>query len=265
MTITAISPLLSMSDVVYRYPTGVQALGGVNLELKKGEILSIVGPSGCGKSTILSLIAGLATPTGGAMHWNAAEAEQHKQRRNLAMVFQRDTLFPWQSVEKNIQFGMNCVGVPKDEQRTRTEELLKLGNLESFGKAFPRELSGGMRRRVALLMGLAVQPSVLLLDEPFSALDEPTRVELSGDVTRLAYDAGVSVVLVTHDLGEAISVSDRILVMTNRPARVRVEVKTDFGHERDVVAVRESPEYSELYTTLWHELWTSIREKNADE
>ncbi len=265
MTVTTTAPLLSMSDVVYSYPSGVQALGGVNLELNKGEVLSIVGPSGCGKSTILSLIAGLAAPTGGDMRWNDDEAQQQAHRRNLAMVFQRDTLFPWRTVEKNIQFGMSCVGVPRDEQRDRTAELLKLGNLEGFGKSFPRELSGGMRRRVALLTGLAVEPSVLLLDEPFSALDEPTRVELSGDVTRLAYEAGVSVILVTHDLGEAISISDRILVMTNRPARVRVDVKTSFGHDRDVIAVRESAEYSELYSTLWRELWASIREKDSDD
>jgi NitT/TauT family transport system ATP-binding protein len=259
-------PLLQLSEVRYSYPTGLLALGGVDLDLRPGEIVAIVGPSGCGKSTLLSLVSGLAAPTAGQIGWNE-ELLRASDRggRRLAMLFQRDTVFAWRTVEKNVQFGMECLRLPKDERDEWTTTLLRMANLEQFRKSYPRSLSGGMRRRVGLLTSLAVKPSVLLLDEPFSALDEPTRVELASDVVKLSYQQRVSVVLVTHDLGEAISIADRIIVMSNRPARVQRVFDVPFGHDRDVYSLRESAEYAELYRELWHELWEAIRADRPDQ
>jgi NitT/TauT family transport system ATP-binding protein len=180
------------------------------------------------------------------------------------MLFQRDTVLPWRTVEKNIQFGMECLKLSKREMADRTGALLELADLSAFAKAYPRTLSGGMRRRVGLLTSLAVRPSVLLLDEPFGALDEPTRVELSADVLRLAYRYGVTVILVTHDLGEAISVADRVIVMSQRPGRVQAMVELDFGHERDVFTVREEARYAEAYGRLWHELRLAVERQRQD-
>jgi ABC-type nitrate/sulfonate/bicarbonate transport system ATPase subunit len=154
---------------------------------------------------------------------------------------------------------MECQDVPPAERREWTDSLLRMAGLEDFRKSYPRALSGGMRRRVALLTALAVRPATLLLDEPFSALDEPTRVELVADVLKLAYEYGVSVILVTHDLAEAISIADRIVVMSARPGRIRSVFDVGFGHDRDVFTLRETPEYADLYPRLWHELWSAIR------
>jgi NitT/TauT family transport system ATP-binding protein len=254
------SPLLRVDNLHYHYPTGLHALAGVDMELSAGEIVAVVGPSGCGKSTLLSLVAGLTMPSQGQLVWNEATLARSSRRgQKLAMVFQRDTVFPWRTVERNVQFGMECLSLPKDERQAWTDTLLRLGHLEPFRRSYPRALSGGMRRRLGLLMGLAVRPSVLLLDEPFSALDEPTRVELTSDVIQMSYEYGVSVILVTHDLGEAISVADRIVVMSNRPAVVRRIFDVGFGHDRDVYSLRETSEYAALYRELWHELWSAIR------
>jgi NitT/TauT family transport system ATP-binding protein len=248
--------ICQVESLTYTYPSGLRALDGIDLEIGRGEVVAIVGPSGCGKSTLLSLLAGLDSPSGGSVRWQESQS-QHKSR--LAMVFQRDTVFPWRSVEKNVQFGLECQSISKNERATWTDRLLKMGGLEEFRHAYPRALSGGMRRRVALLTALAVRPATLLLDEPFSALDEPTRVELVGDVLKLAYDLGVSVVLVTHDLAEAISIADRIVVMSARPGRIRSVFDVPFGHVRDVFSLRETPEYADLYPRVWHELWSAIR------
>jgi NitT/TauT family transport system ATP-binding protein len=253
-------PLVRASGLSYSYPSGLRVLNQVDLDLRPGEVISVIGPSGCGKSTLLSLMADLATPTAGSITWDESLlSETTRPGHRLAMVFQRDTVFPWRTVAKNLQFGMECLGLSKAERRTETETLLKLGKLQDFAKAYPGTLSGGMRRRLALLVGLSVHPRVLLLDEPFSALDEPTRIELLVDVLKLVYEYKVSVILVTHDLAEAISVSDRVVVMTQRPATVRRVVDIGFGHDRDLLTIRETPEYGVLYRDLWHELWSEIK------
>jgi NitT/TauT family transport system ATP-binding protein len=253
-----VEPLFRARNLGYSYPSGLRAVSDVDLDIRPGEVVSVVGPSGCGKSTLLSLVADLAQPTHGTITWNEELLPVTGRGQRLSMVFQRDTVFPWRTVSKNLQFGMENRGVPKAEREARVDELLRLGKLEGFAKSYPGALSGGMRRRLALLIGLSVDPGVLLLDEPFSALDEPTRIELLVDVLRLVYEAKVSVLLVTHDLGEAISVSDRVIVMTKRPGSIRKVVPIGFGHDRDLRTIRETPEYSELYSELWHELWSEI-------
>jgi NitT/TauT family transport system ATP-binding protein len=209
---------------------------------------------------MLSLIAGILLPSSGTIDWDEKQLQSRDQAgRRLAMLFQRDTVLPWRVVEKNVQFGMSCLSLSRAERREWTETLLSIADLQDFRKAYPKALSGGMRRRVGLLMSLSVRPAVLLLDEPFGALDEPTRVGLLGDVLRLVHQYDVSVVLVTHDLGEAISVADRIVVVSARPATVLRVVNIGFGRDRDVFSVRETEEYARLYGDLWGELRSIIR------
>jgi NitT/TauT family transport system ATP-binding protein len=258
------SALLEIDGVAYRYPTGTEALARIDASVAPGEIVSVVGPSGCGKSTLLGLIAGLLAPSGGRILWDNAILEDKRDlaRRHLAMVFQRDTVFPWRSVEKNVQFGMESLSLSRTDKRAWTESLLRMARLEDFRDSYPRALSGGMRRRLALLMALAVRPAVLLLDEPFAALDEPTRVGLTEDVLRLAYEYNVSVVLVTHDIAEAISLADRVLVLSDRPSTVIHDVPVPFGHDRDVIELRQTPEYQGLYAEIWEQVWATIRTRD---
>lgn len=257
------SNVLEVVDLYYKYPSGVQTISGIDFALGRGELIAILGPSGCGKSTLLALIAELLEPTSGKMLWaEEGDRSDRQSNRELAMVFQKDTVLPWRTVEKNIQFGMECAHLSRQQRREHTQKLLEMGGLTSFAKAYPRALSGGMRRRLALLMGLSVQPRVLLLDEPFAAVDEPTRIQLLGDVLNLAYSYGISVILVTHDIAEAISIADRLIILTNRPSRVHRVVPIPFGHDRDVLLMRETVEYADLYRDVWREVWGVIRGGN---
>ncbi len=219
-----------------------------------GSVVAVIGPSGCGKSTLLALCAGLVRPSVGEITWgDLPELESHGRRR-LSLVFQADTLMPWLSVEKNIAFGLRYVRLTVRERRERIDMLLDLGGLSEFRTAYPRQLSGGMRRRVAFLTGVAPMPQVLLLDEPFSALDEPTRVDIHGAVLNIIRELGITVVLVTHDLAEAISLGDVVHILTMRPSRVAYSKPIPLGRERDVHSLRESEGFHKIYRELWHEL-----------
>ncbi|MBC9734764.1 ABC transporter ATP-binding protein [Nocardioides marmotae] len=251
--------LLRLEDVKFTYPNGLQALGGVSLEVAAGEVVSLVGPSGCGKSTIISLVAGLNQPDG-AVSWNPdglADVDGHS-RRLLNVVFQKNTVMPWLTVEKNVAFGLKYLSIPASEKKRRVSTLLEMVGLDEFRTAHPNELSGGMLRRVALLTGVATYPKLLILDEPFSALDEPTRILVHKDLLRLARELDMSVLLITHDLGEAISLSDQVGILTKRPARVAELHEIPLGRDREVEQVRATPTYQELYQTLWSGLWKQI-------
>jgi NitT/TauT family transport system ATP-binding protein len=253
--------LVSVRGLQYAYPNGLVAVDGLDFTVGAGEVLSIVGPSGCGKSTLLSLLAGLKQPAGGTIDWNAeivgeeVPAGSKPPRRRLSLVFQRDTVLPWRTVEQNVALGLDYVSISKADREERISSLLRLVRMDDFRKAYPNQLSGGMRRRVALLTGVAPLPHLLLLDEPFAALDEPTRVMVHADLLEIIYRLGLGVILVTHDLAEAITLGDRVLVLTNRPARAARVLETNLGHQRDVRAIRELPQYQTLYADTWHELW----------
>lgn len=251
-------PILRLNEVAYVYPTGLRALDSIELEVSSGEVVGIVGPSGCGKSTLLSIIAGLLKPTGGSIEWEAHTADALDARRRLSLVFQRDTLLPWLTVEKNVGFGLRYLPISRRERADRISRLLRLAGLEDVRRAYPYQLSGGMRRRVAFLTGVAPLPRVLLLDEPFSALDEPTRVTIHAEVLSIIKELGMTVLLVTHDLAEAISFSDRACILTARPGRIAAVHEIPFGFPRDVLAVRETLEYQTLYRALWHQLSAEI-------
>lgn len=251
--------ILSVDGVVYVYPTGVRALDGVSLELFEREVIGILGPSGCGKSTLLSIIAGLAHPTDGTVRWNVdVPSDRARSQRVFTMVFQKDTVLPWLTVEANVGLGLRYLQIDAADRRERVRRLLHLAGLEEARAAYPYQLSGGMRRRVAFLAGVAPLPRVLLLDEPFAALDEPTRVSIHAQVLAIVKELGIAVILVTHDLGEVISLCDRAYVLTARPGRVVRNEALAFEAPRDVRAIRETVRYQEYYRLLWHELNAQI-------
>ena len=241
------------------------AVEDVSFAVEPGTVLSIVGPSGCGKSTLLSLIAGLQPPISGTVSWTPTnqEALTNRSQRLYTMVFQKDTLLPWLRVESNIGWGLRYLNLSDAERKERVTQLLDLVGLTEFRRAYPYQLSGGMRRRVAFLAGVAPMPQVILLDEPFSALDEPTRVNIHVEVKRIVAELGMAVILVTHDLGEAITLSDRVCILTKRPAQVAKVFDMPFGKDRDVRALRETDEYQDIYKSLWHELNVQIAQAGA--
>ena len=251
--------LLRMEGVSYRYPGGIQAVTNLDFEIAEGQIVSLIGPSGCGKSTMISIISGLRQATG-RLEWNPTLVAQASagQRRLVNVVFQRDTVLPWLSVEKNIAFGLRYLPLTAQQKADRVDTLLTMGGLHEFRKSHPHHLSGGMRRRVALLAGVAPQPKLLILDEPFSALDEPTRIGIHADLLKLARELGMAILLVTHDLSEAVSLSDKVCVFSKRPGTVVNEVDIPLGRDRDVHHVRSTPTYLTLYRDLWELLWKQI-------
>jgi NitT/TauT family transport system ATP-binding protein len=214
----------SPSDVLVRlesvgkcFANGVVALTGVNLDVKRGEFLSLLGPSGCGKSTILRLLSKLTSATDGGIDWLQKNPE-------LGFVFQEPTLMPWATVFDNVWLPLRLTGLSRNAARDRIEESLAKVGLKGFEKAYPRELSGGMKMRVSIARALVMRPAVLLMDEPFAALDEITRSRLNDDLVALKVELGATVVFVTHSVYESVYLSDRIVVMAPRPGRVVAEI-----------------------------------------
>lgn len=234
------------------------AVGEVSLEIAAGEFVSIVGPSGCGKSTLLNMIAGFLPPTTGRIVVDGRGVDGQVPPA-LGYIFQKDTLLPWFSVKKNVALGLKFQGVPAARIASRVAELLELGHLTAFADAFPHQLSGGMRRRVALLMSLAVEPRILLLDEPFGALDTHTKTHLHRELMEIWRKLGQTVVLVTHDLDEAILLSDRVVVLSGPPSRVLLDERIAIPHPRDVFTLRETPQFVTHVQSLWSVLGQQFR------
>jgi ABC-type nitrate/sulfonate/bicarbonate transport system ATPase subunit len=253
-------PLVSVRDVGFAYPNGVLAVNAVDFDIRPKGITSIVGPSGCGKSTLLRMIAGLATPTNGTVIRDASVEEDSA----VTMVFQTDTLFPWLTVEHNLEVYSRFLPMKRRRseaaaRRVRTKHLLEMVGLARFSKAYPYQLSGGMRRRLAFVAAVAPSPRLLLLDEPFASVDEPTRIQIHQDILHIIREQEMTAVLVTHDLAEAISLSDTVIIMTRGPGSVYKEHHVDFGMDRDVLSLRQGHEYLQLYGELWEELAQQIR------
>ena len=257
----AVAPpaLLQVDDVRFAYPGAATVLDGVDISVPEGSITGVVGPSGCGKSTLLALLAGLLQPDSGRLTWSADRVQP--PRHPLTMMFQKDTLLPWLTVEDNIglHFRLKPSGLDRDAQKARIAELIQLAGLQGAERKFPYQLSGGMRRRTAFLASVAPHPRVLLLDEPFSALDEPTRIGIHQDIFHIVKREGITVLLITHDLGEAISLSDQVLILTAQPARVFRRFDIGFGKQRDFLGLRESPEFLALYGQVWEQLAVQIQ------
>jgi len=225
---------------------------GVSFEVLDKEFTAIVGPSGCGKSTILNMIGGLTEPTAGTIEIDGRPVRGTPPK--VGYVFQKDTVFPWRTVARNIALGLEYAGIRGEEQARRVREAIALAGLEGFEDAFPATLSGGMRQRAALMRTLVVEPEILLMDEPFGALDTHTKIDLHGELLKLWGARRQTVVFITHDLSEAITLADRVIVMTRRPGRIKLVHDVKIERPRDVIGLRESDAYAREYSHLWHVL-----------
>lgn len=231
----------------------VLALENVNFRVNKGEFVSIIGPSGCGKSTLLSIIAGLEEKTTGDIYIEGKKINEISSE--IGYMLQRDCLLEWRNILSNTMFGLEVKGNKNEESKKYVEELLKKYNLYDFKDKYPSELSGGMRQRVALIRTLAIKPKILLLDEAFSALDYQTRIMVTNDIYNILKKEKITAIIVTHDISEAISMSDRVLVLSKRPGTIKDIHKIDFEIEnRTPLNCRESPKFSKYFNTLWKEL-----------
>ncbi|MGA7507086.1 MAG: ABC transporter ATP-binding protein [Erwinia billingiae] len=235
-------PAIEVLSAEKIYSNGTRALLPVNLTINQGEFITLVGPSGCGKSTLLKMVAGLIEPTDGKlMLWRRDSRE--KAQEPLSFVFQEATLMPWCNVHNNVRLPLDLAGVPRAEANTRVSEALELVGLGKFAKVLPRELSGGMQMRVSIARGLVTRPKLLLMDEPFGALDEITRNKLDSDLLRLWREQGLTVVFVTHSIHEAVFLSQRVIMMAARPGRVveDIAITEPFPRSEDF---RVSPAFS---------------------
>jgi NitT/TauT family transport system ATP-binding protein len=241
---TQLSPaLVSLREITKIFSNGVTALACFDLDVFAGEFVSLLGPSGCGKSTVLRLIADLAQPTGGSVTWPGSTGDDH--RGEIGFVFQDPTLMPWANVADNVWLPLRLRGVSKRDARDRIAESLALVGLSDFAKAYPRELSGGMRMRVSIARALSLKPRLLLMDEPFAALDEIARFRLNDDLLRLQGDLRCTIVFVTHSVYESAYLSSRIAVMSSRPGRIVADIRGEAPGPRSK-EFRTSARYAEL-------------------
>jgi NitT/TauT family transport system ATP-binding protein len=236
----------------------LRAIGDVSLTVGRGEFVCIVGPSGCGKSTILNMIAGFASPSAGRIDVNGARVNGEVPDE-LGYIFQKDTLLPWYTVRQNVGLGLTFEGVSKLESNKKIERLLRLAHLSDFADAYPHQLSGGMRRRVALCMSLAVDPKVLLLDEPFGALDTHTKTHLHSELLDIWRELGQTVVMITHDLDEAVTLANRVIVLSSPPSRILLEETIDIPYPRDVFELRQTAQFAAHTQRIWKVLGNEFR------
>lgn len=233
------------------------ALNGVSLDIKENEFICVVGPSGCGKSTLLNIIAGLLEPTSGAVYLDGKKIEGTGVERGV--VFQGYALFPWRTVLKNVMFGLEMKRMPKDQAEQIAKKYIKAVGLEGFEHAYPKELSGGMRQRVAIARAYAADPEVLLLDEPFGALDAQTRVQLQSELLNTWEHEKKTCFFITHDVDEAIILAQRVIIMSARPGRIKKIVDIDIPYPR-TQATKTDPRFLELKTEIWNEVYQEFLE-----
>ncbi|MGR3661141.1 MAG: ABC transporter ATP-binding protein [Paracoccaceae bacterium] len=234
-------------------PNGeLTAVSDVNFRVNEGEFVSVVGPSGCGKSTLLSMTAGLYQPTSGQVL--VSDEPVTGPNEHVGFMLQKDLLLPWRNILCNIEFGLEARGVSKAERRKRALEELEICHLEGFGEHFPYQLSGGMRQRAALARTLAIDPEIILLDEPFSALDAQTKLLLQNSFAKTIKQHNKTTLLITHDLGEAVLMSDRIYVLSERPGKITEEIIIDLPHRDEPLKRRHMPEVSEYAAQLFKHL-----------
>jgi NitT/TauT family transport system ATP-binding protein len=238
----------NLSKTYYTDDSSTVVLEDFSLDIRKGELISIVGPSGCGKTTVLRLIAGLIPSTSGSITINGKECEGPGSDRG--MVFQDFALFPWRSVRKNVEFGLEIAGVPKEERRERAEQYIKIVGLEKFADSRVHELSGGMKQRVGIARALVNKPEVLLMYEPFGALDAQTRNIMQAGLLKILEKTDQTIIFITHSVDEAVYLSDRIVVLTKRPASIKEIIEIPWPRPRD----RASPEFTALRKKILEEL-----------
>jgi NitT/TauT family transport system ATP-binding protein len=229
---------------------GVTALEGIELEVERGEFVSLIGPSGCGKSTLLRIVGDIIGPTEGVVTVNGKPARKARLDRDYGIVFQAPVLYDWRTVVKNIALPLEMLGWERSKRAARIKEMVELVELSGFEKHHPWQLSGGMQQRVAIARGLAYDAPVLLMDEPFGSVDAQARFELEDLVLDLRRRLGISIIVVTHDIDEAVYLGDRVVVLNGRPATVVDNVDVDLGADRDQIATRALPRFAELRTRV---------------
>ncbi len=248
--------LLELKNIAYSYHSlhgETKALEDISFGVKEGEFVAVVGPSGCGKSTLLSIIAGLLEPESGTIAVNNPDGSLHYPR--VGYMLQRDHLFEWRTVYKNVILGLEINHMLTEERLSYVNQLLFDYDLDKFRDKRPSELSGGMKQRAALIRTLAMDPQLLLLDEPFSALDYQTRLMVSADICSLIRATGKTMLIITHDLSEAISLADRVIVLSGRPARIKCELPIHLTpSDNSPLSARNAPEFSAYFNKLWEEL-----------
>ena len=246
-------PAVRLTDVqqvfALRDGSRLTALQDINLSINGGEFVSLIGPSGCGKSTLLRIVGDLIRPTAGKVEINGKSAHNARLARDYGMVFQAPVLFDWRTVEANVRLPLELLGMDKSQRDKRVKEMLELVELGQFVKSYPQQLSGGMQQRVAIARALALEPALLLMDEPFGALDEMTRERLNTEVLRIWQQTGTTVIFVTHSIPEAVFLSTRVVVMSPRPGRITNIVDIDLPQPR-TDQTRETERYFELVTDV---------------
>ncbi len=245
-------PLISFRNVGKTFQVGgaeVEAVRGIDLDVARGEFIALVGPSGCGKSTLLNMTAGLLKPTVGTVRYDGREIAG--VNRKTGYMTQNDHLLPWRTVAANIQVPLEIQGKSRPEMRDKVASLMQLVGLTGFDKSYPAQLSGGMRKRVALARLLAYDPETLLLDEPFAALDAQLRLNMQIELLQLSRRLNKSVLFVTHDLDEAAALGDRCVVFSPRPGTIKTIVKSPLPRERDLLRLRHDQQYVKLAAELW--------------
>jgi NitT/TauT family transport system ATP-binding protein len=263
VNLTGKSCAISIRDVTKRYgdadsPQSVLALDNVSLDVRRGEFVCLLGPSGCGKSTLLNIAGGLSAPTGGDIIVNGRPVRGEPLPREVAFVFQESTLFPWYTILENFHMALKFQGVARAERNGRAMAALETVGMAAFAQHYPMQLSVGMRQRVNMARSICADTSILLMDEPFAALDEQTRMVLGEDLSILLAKTGKTIVFVTHSLAEAVFLSDRIAVMTARPGRIKTIVEVNEAHPRSPDFMIE-PRFGDLRTELYTLLRDEIR------
>jgi NitT/TauT family transport system ATP-binding protein len=258
-------PAIAVDHVSHAYGhasgSPVHALVDVSLDIPRRELLCLIGPSGCGKSTLLNIIGGLVRPVSGEVRIGGSPIHGPSPDR-LAFVFQDNTLFPWNTVLENIKVALEFRGIPKNERQTRSEEALEAVDLQNFMNHYPHELSGGMKQRASLARALSLKTDILLMDEPFAALDEQTRMYLGEELSHLLDSTNKTIIFVTHSLSEAVFLADRVVVTTARPGKIKAIINVDEPHPRDptfMTSSKLSELRNELYSLLREEIQKSVR------
>ena len=248
--------ILSINNVSYSYHTlagETKALENISFNVREGDFVAIVGPSGCGKSTLLSLISGLIQPESGSIYINNVPANE--STLHIGHMFQKDNLFEWRSIYRNVLLGLEIQKKCSNEKLSLVKEMFDSYGLSQFKNSKPSQLSGGMRQRAALIRTLALEPDILLLDEPFSALDYQTRLEVSDDIGKIIKSRNTTAILVTHDIAEAISMADTIIILSHRPGTVNKIVNIHLSiDERTPFNSRTAPEFKDYFNMIWKEL-----------
>ena len=250
-------PAISIKNLTVRFGLRVLAVDDFSLDINEGDFVSIVGPSGCGKTTVLNQLTGLLPPQEGSI--SILGKSPHEGNSDLAYMLARDCLLPWRTTLSNARYGMQIRGVPKAEAEAQARELMAQVGLKGFEDNYPKALSHGMRQRCALARTFGLKSPILLMDEPFGALDAQTKLTLEDLLLQLWQEHRRTVVFITHDLAEAVALSDRVIVMSARPGRIVADVPIPLARPRSVRELQKSPEFHEIYTHVWEQLERGIQ------